>query len=309
MRLTIRLPFEEKSMKHRKANITFHAMMLPGMIFLLLFNIMPMGGLVMAFQNFLPAKGLTGSEWVGLDNFKFMFMLPDSKQIFLNTVIIAVSKMILNLLVPLVFALMLNAVRSQILKRTLQTIVYLPNFISWVILGSIISDIFSKTGIVNILLSWMGIEPIIFLGSNKWFRVIVVLTDVWKGFGYNSIIFLAALSGIDPTLYEASSIDGASRSRQMWYITLPSLVSTIVLVGTLSLGNVLNAGFDQIFNLYNPLVYQTGDIIDTYVYRMGLENAQFSLATAVGMMKSIVSFFLIIISYKLAEKFANYRIF
>lgn len=284
-------------------------MMLPGMIFLLLFNIMPMSGLIMAFQNFLPAKGLLGSDWVGLDNFKFMFMLPDSRQIFVNTVVIAVSKMILNLLVPLAFALMLNAVRNSLLKRTLQTIVYLPNFISWVILGSIISDIFSKSGIVNILLSWIGIEPIIFLGSNKWFRVIVVLTDVWKGFGYNSIIFLAALAGIDPTLYEASAIDGASRSRQMWYITLPSLVSTVVLVGTLSLGNVLNAGFDQIFNLYNPLVYQTGDIIDTYVYRMGLENAQFSLATAVGMMKSIVSFVLIITSYKLAEKFANYRIF
>ena len=296
-------------MKHRKANITFHAMMLPGMIFLLLFNIMPMSGLIMAFQNFLPAKGLLGSDWVGLDNFKFMFMLPDSRQIFVNTVVIAVSKMILNLLVPLVFALMLNAVRNSLLKRTLQTIVYLPNFISWVILGSIISDIFSKTGIINVLLAWIGLEPVIFLGSNKWFRVIVVLTDVWKGFGYNSIIFLAALAGIDPTLYEASAIDGASRSRQMWYITLPSLVSTVVLVGTLSLGNVLNAGFDQIFNLYNPLVYQTGDIIDTYVYRMGLENAQFSLATAVGMMKSIVSFVLIITSYKLAEKFANYRIF
>ena len=216
-------------------------MMLPGMIFLFLFHIIPMGGLIMAFQNFLPAKGLFGSAWVGLDNFKFMFMLPDSRQIFVNTIVIAVSKMILNLLVPLVFALMLNAVRNRFLKRTLQTIVYLPNFISWVILGSIISDIFSKAGIINILLSWIGIEPIIFLGSNRWFRVIVVLTDVWKGFGYNSIIFLAALAGIDPTLYEASAIDGASRSKQTWYITLPSLVSTVVLVGTLSLGNVLNA--------------------------------------------------------------------
>ncbi|MDE6816684.1 MAG: ABC transporter permease subunit [Lachnospiraceae bacterium] len=296
-------------MKHRKANLTFHAMMVPGMAFILLFHIIPMAGLVMAFQNFLPAKGLTGSKWVGLDNFKFMFMLPDSRQIFVNTLVIAVSKMILNLLVPLIFALMLNAVRSRLLKRTLQTIVYLPNFISWVILGSIIADIFSKSGIINVLLSWIGIEPIIFMGSNKWFRPIVVLSDVWKGFGYNSIIFLAALAGIDPTLYEASSIDGATKWKQLWHITLPSIISTVVLVGTLSLGNVLNAGFDQIFNLYNPLVYRTGDIIDTYVYRMGLENAQFSLATAVGMMKSVISFILIIISYKLAEKFANYRIF
>lgn len=284
-------------------------MIAPGMIFILLFNIIPLAGLIMAFQNFLPAKGLLGSKWVGLDNFKFMFQLPDSRQIFVNTLVIAVSKMILNLLVPLVFALMLNAIRCKLLKRTLQTIVYLPNFISWVILGSIIADIFSKSGIINTLLSGVGIEPIIFMGSNTWFRPIVILSDVWKGFGYNSIIFLAALTGIDPTLYEASAIDGATRSKQLIYITLPSIVSTIVLVGTLSLGNVLNAGFDQVFNLYNPLVYRTGDIIDTYVYRMGLQNAQFSLATAVGMMKSVISFLLIIISYKLAEKFANYRIF
>ena len=268
-----------------------------------------MAGLVMAFQNFLPAKGFLHSRWVGLDNFKFMFQLPDSKQIFVNTLVIAISKMILNLLVPLVFALMLNAVRGNALKRTLQTIVYLPNFISWVILGSIISDIFSKSGIINNIITSFGGDSIIFMGSNTWFRPIVVLTDVWKGFGYNSIIFLAALTGIDPTLYEASSIDGATSSKQLWYITLPSIMTTVVLVGTLSLGNVLNAGFDQIFNLYNPLVYRTGDIIDTYVYRMGLQNAQFSLATAVGMMKSVISFTLIIISYKLAEKFANYRIF
>ena len=296
-------------MKSRKQNLTLHAMMIPGMLFILIFNIVPMAGLVMAFQNFLPAKGFFRSRWVGLDNFKFMFQLPDSKQIFINTLVIAISKMILNLLVPLVFALMLNAVRGKVLKRTLQTVVYLPNFISWVILGSIISDIFSKSGIINTIITSLGGDAIIFMGSNTWFRPIVVLTDVWKGFGYNSIIFLAALTGIDPTLYEASAIDGATSSKQLWYITLPSIMTTVVLVGTLSLGNVLNAGFDQIFNLYNPLVYRTGDIIDTYVYRMGLQNAQFSLATAVGMMKSVISFTLIIISYKLAEKFANYRIF
>lgn len=296
-------------MKKRKANLTFHAMMAPGMIFILLFNIIPLSGLVMAFQNFLPAKGITRSKWVGLEHFSFMLSLPDSRQIFANTVIIAVSKMILNLLVPLTFALMLNAVRGKLLKRTLQTMVYLPNFISWVILGSIIADLFSKSGLINTIVTTLGGEPIIFMGSNIWFRPIVIFSDVWKGFGYNSIIFLAALAGIDPTLYEASAIDGASPYKQLLYITLPSIVGTIVLVGTLSLGNVLNAGFDQIFNLYNPLVYRTGDIIDTYVYRMGLQNAQFSLATAIGMMKSVISFLLIILSYKLAEKFANYRIF
>ena len=154
-------------------------MMAPGMIFILIFNIIPLGGLMMAFQNFLPAKGLLGSKWVGLDNFKFMFQLPDSRQIFVNTLVIAVSKMLLNLLVPLVFALMLNAARCKLLKRTLQTIVYLPNFISWVILGSIIADIFSKSGIINTLLSSIGIEPIIFMGSNNWFRPILFISDVW----------------------------------------------------------------------------------------------------------------------------------
>ena len=284
-------------------------MMAPGMIFILIFNIIPLGGLMMAFQNFLPAKGLLGSKWVGLDNFKFMFQLPDSRQIFVNTLVIAVSKMLLNLLVPLVFALMLNAVRCKLLKRTLQTIVYLPNFISWVILGSIIADIFSKSGIINTLLSSIGIEPIIFMGSNTWFRPIVVLSDVWKGFGYNSIIFLAALAGIDPTLYEASAIDGATKSKQLWYITLPSIVSTIVLVGTLSLGNVLNAGFDQIYNLYSPIVYETGDVLDTYVYRIGLVGRQYSFGAAVGLCRSAVGMILLLTANGVTKKMTGQKIF
>lgn len=185
----------------------------------------------------------------------------------------------------------------------------MPYFLSWVILGSIFGTMFSLDGIVNQLVSALGGTPIMFLGSNAWFRPIVVLTDTWKGFGYGAIIYLAALLAIDPNLYEAASIDGASRFKQLLHVTLPSLIPTIVLMTTLSLGNVLNAGFDQIFNLYNPLVYETGDIIDTYVYRMGLIDLQYSLSTAVGLLKSIISSILIILSYIFAKKFAGYRIF
>lgn len=289
--------------------ISYQLMLMPGIIVLIVFTIVPLMGLVIAFQNYIPAKGVLGSKWVGLENFKYMFLIPDSMQVFWNTIVIAVSKIIMGIIIPVVFALLLNEAKNQIFKKTIQTIVYMPYFLSWVILGSIFGTMFSLDGIVNQLVSALGGTPIMFLGSNAWFRPIVVLTDTWKGFGYGAIIYLAALLAIDPNLYEAASIDGASRFKQLLHVTLPSLIPTIVLMTTLSLGNVLNAGFDQIFNLYNPLVYETGDIIDTYVYRMGLIDLQYSLSTAVGLLKSIISSILIILSYIFAKKFAGYRIF
>lgn len=218
-------------------------------------------------------------------------------------------KMAAHLVVPLVFALMLNELRLALIKRWIQTIVYLPHFLSWVILAGILLDIFSFSGPVNGLLKALGFEPVLFFANSTLFPFMVVASDVWKEFGFNTIIYLAALTGISPVLYEAAAIDGASRFRRLWHVTLPGITTTIVLLAVLSLGNVLNAGFDQIFNLYNPLVYSTGDIIDTWVYREGLLNLQYGLATAVGLLKSVVSFILIIISYALASRFANYRIF
>ncbi|WP_237086866.1 ABC transporter permease [Paenibacillus ihbetae] len=307
--LNTKLPMQRRKKRERLDGLTYHLMLLPGMIMLFIFAIIPMFGAVMAFQRFIPAKGIFESPWVGWSNFTYMFQLPDSKQIFINTIVIAVGKIVLGLIVPIVFALLLHEGRQKLFKSTVQTIVYLPHFMSWVVLGTMLTMIFSYDGMVNNLLEFLGLERIMFLASNTWFRPLLILTDTWKEFGYGTIIYLAALTSINPSLYESAALDGANRWKQMLHITLPGIFPTIVLLGTLSLGNVLNAGFDQVFNLYNPLVYETGDIIDTFVYRMGLINMQYSFATAIGLMKSVISFVLIIISYRLAAKYAGYRIF
>lgn len=287
----------------------YFIMLMPGLIWLILFSVVPMFGIVIAFQDYHPVRGIFGSEWVGLEHFIYMFTLNETKSIFLNTIFIAVMKIIGHLIIPLLFALMLNEVRVALFKRTVQTVVYLPHFLSWVILGGILLDIFAYRGPINQLLHWFGVEPILFFGRADLFPYLVVASDVWKEFGFNTIIYLAALTGIHPSLYEAAAMDGASRLRRLWHITLPGVRTTAVLLAVLSLGNVLNAGFDQIFNLYNPLVYSTGDIIDTWVYRAGLLNLQYELATAVGLLKSVVGFILISLSYYLAYRLTNYRIF
>lgn len=269
-----------------------------------------MFGLVMAFQNYEPWLGFFNSPWVGLQHFQTMLQYDDAHQVIWNTFVISSLKIIFQVLVPLVFALLLNEVRMMLFKRTVQTIVYLPHFLSWVILGGIMLDMLSpEGGIVNQALGLFGIEPIFFLGSNDWFRPTVIISDIWKETGFNTIVFLAAITAVNPTLYEAAIVDGANRWKQTIYITIPAMLPIIIVVATLSLGNILNAGFDQILNLYNPLVYETGDIIDTYVYRVGLLNGDFSYGTAVGLFKSVISFILVVIGYRLAYKYANYRIF
>ena len=284
-------------------------MTLPGLLWMIFFNFVPMGGIVMAFQNFNPGKGFWGSKWVGLNNFRYLFMMRDSTRVITNTLIIASSKVIFNLIVPLIFALMLNEVRNLKYKKAVQTAVYLPHFLSWVILSSVVLNIFGLNGVVNQVLSLFGVEPVIWFSESIYFRQLIVGTEVWKEFGFNAVVFLAALAGIDPTFYEAAAIDGCSKWRSVWKITLPCIASTIVVVGVLGLSNVLNAGFDQVYNLYNPMVYSTGDILDTWVYRIGLVNLQFSLATTAGLFKSVVSFVMIVTSYVLAYKLADYRIF
>ena len=295
----------------KRLNVQIHyaAMVAPGFIWLFMFSIVPLVGIIMAFQDFNPGLGYMKSDWVGLENFKYLFSMSDSKQVMINTIVIAVAKMIFNLLVPLIFALMLNEVRHQRYKKAVQTIVYLPHFLSWVILASIILNIFGYKGVANAVTAMFGAEPKIFFQDEKIFRQLIVSTDVWKEFGYNAVIFLAALTGVSPSLYEAAAIDGAGRMKSTWHITLPELIPTIVLLSVLGLGNVLNAGFDQVFNLYNKLVYSTGDILDTWVYRMGLLDLQFSLATTAGLLKSAVSFVLIVSSYVIAYKAADYKVF
>ncbi len=286
-------------------------MILPGFITLLIFSYLPMAGVVIAFQKFIPAKGLFGHQkWVGFKNFKYVLDMPNFNSIMWNTISIAIMKIALGLIVPIIFAILINEVTNNTLKRGIQTLIYLPHFLSWVVLGGILIDILSPSGgILNSLIKSLGFQPIFFLGDNKWFPSTMVLTETWKEFGYGTIIYLAAITGIDPSLYEAAHMDGANRWKQTLHITLPGMKMVIVLLLVLSLGNVLNAGFDQIFNLYSPPVYQSGDIIDTFVYRIGLLEAQYGVATAVGLFKSVVSFTLISVSYFFAYKFADYRIF
>ncbi len=287
----------------------FHLMLLPGMIMLFLFVFVPLFGSLMAFQNYVPAKGIFGSKWVGIDNFKFIFSLPDSRQVFVNTLVIAFAKLIFNIIVPVSFAILLNEITVGICKKFFQTVVYLPHFLSWVVLATVVTNMFSLSGPFNALVTAFGGEPVQFLADNNWFRQVIVATDVWKEFGYNSVVYLAALTGIDLGLYEAASIDGANRFEQTLHITLPSLMPTIILMTALNLGNILNAGFDQIFNLYNPIVYETGDIIDTYVYRIGMVERQYSIGTAVGLFKSVISFLLIMGANKGAKKLTGSGIF
>jgi len=297
------------TLRNRAFTKHYLLMLLPGYAWLFLFSIVPMFGLAMAFENYNPGRGIFRSEWIGLDNFKYLFSLSDARTIIFNTIFLSTMKILGNLLVPLVFALMLNELRSPRLKKAVQTVVYLPHFLSWVILAGILLDMFAYRGPVNRFVSAFGGKPVLFFARADIFPALVILSDVWKEFGFNAVIYLAALTGINPSLYEAASIDGAGRLQQLRAVTLPGLKTTVVLLAVLSLGNIFNAGFDQIFNMYNPTVYSTGDIIDTWVYRAGLLNLQFSLATTAGLLKSAVGFVMITLSYYLADRFAGYRIF
>lgn len=293
-----------------KTQMAYHALMLPSCILLILFSYIPMFGIVMAFQNFTPAKGILGSEWVGMNNFIRLFTMDNIQQVLFNTLYIAISKIILDIVVPVTFALLLNEVKNRIFVRSVQTITYLPYFLSWVILAGVFVEILSPSGgLVNNVLGLFGIDPVFFLGDKKWFPNVMIITDTWKNFGFSAIVYLAALTSVDQSLYEAAKVDGANYMQQMFHITLPGIKGIVILMTVLSIGGILDAGFDQIFNMYNPIVYETGDVLDTFVYRLGIKDMAFSLSTAVSLVKSVVSLILIVISYKLAEKFAGYKIF
>lgn len=293
-----------------KREMPLHIMLIPAVVFVLVYSYGPMLGSVIAFQNFSPAKGIFRSEWIGWDNFNRLFSLLNFKQVLLNTISISLQKMVWGIVIPVIFAILLNEVSNKIFKKMFQTLIYVPNFLSWIILAGIMTDILSPSGgIVNQILSHFGIEPIFFLGDPKYFQGTIIVTDIWQRFGFGTVVYLASLTGIDSTLYESAEMDGANRWQQTLHITLPGLKPIIVLMTILSMGSVLNAGFDQIFNMYSPQVYETGDILDTLIYRLGMEQAQFALATAAGLFKSAISFVLVVTSYYLADRYADYRIF
>lgn len=286
----------------------YHLMLLPGVLLVLIFSYIPLYGVIIAFQNYNPGMGFS-SPWVGLKNFQYLFSQPAFLRTIWNTFYIAFFKLIGGIVVPVVFALLLNELISNKLKRIFQTLIYIPNFLSWVIMAGVMMDLLAKNGAFNELLTAIGFPVINFLGSPKVFPWTMIISDIWKGFGFGTVVYLAALTSIDPGLYESALLDGATRWQQVRYITIPLLMPTIILMTVLALGSVLNAGFDQIFNLYSPIVYETGDIIDTYVYRLGIQQAQYSVGAAIGLFKSVVSCIMVGLSYILADKLAGYRIF
>ncbi len=294
---------------HFRRDIPLYLMLLPALVGLVLFSYYPMLGTIIAFKNYKPLLGFVRSEWVGLYYFELMFSNLDIWEITRNTLVIAVGKIVAGQGAAVIFALLLNEVRHQLFKRAVQTFSYLLHFLSWLIFGAMLLELLSTYGIVNDVLTFLGFPRTHLLGHANTFQPLMILTDVWKEFGWGAVIYLAALTGIDPTLYEAAAVDGAGRWQRTRWITLPGILPTIVLMATLNLGSVLNAGFEQILVLYSPLVYSTGDIIDTWLYRTGLLASQFSLATAVGLVRGLVGFVLISLAYFLADRLANYRIF
>jgi putative aldouronate transport system permease protein len=265
-----------------------------------------MYGVTLAFKDFSISKGILGSPWVGFKHFQKLFAGYDFYQILSNTLRISILKILIGFPVPIILALLLNEIYKKNFKKVVQTISYLPHFISWVILGGLIIEMLSPSrGVVNYILTLFGTKPIYFLTSPEWFVPIVIITHVWQSAGWSSVIYLAAIAGIDAEQYESAYIDGATRYQRVKYITVPSIMPTIAILFILGLGNILNAGFDQIFNLYNPSIYSVADIFDTYVYRTGLANMQYSFTTAIGLFKNGIGMILILGANYLVKRFGN----
>jgi putative aldouronate transport system permease protein len=292
-----------------KRELPLHILLVPGVILTFIFSYMPIYGLIMAFEDYNPGLGFFKSPWIGFENFRMVFSQAQFRNTIFNTLFISIFKIAIGTFSSVVFALLLNEIPSNFNKRLFQTIVYVPNFISWVIMAGILFNILAADGPLNLFLGLFGIKPVQFLSNPQVFRWTIIMSDVWKTFGFGTVVYLATITSIDPGLYESAVIDGAGRFRQILHITLPSLGPIIILMTVLALGNVLNAGFDQVYNLYSPSVYVSGDIIDTFVYRLGLQNGKYSIGTAVGLFKSIVACILISLSLFIADKVANYKVF
>lgn len=286
-----------------------YVMLLPAIVFLLIFNYVPMYGAIIAFKDFWVTKGILGSQWVGLEHFSTLFKTDKFWQVFRNTIEINLLRLVFGFPAPIILALLLNEVRHKLFKRSVQTIVYLPHFISWVTIAGIIFSILSDGGLVNSIIVAFGGENISFLTSNSMFRPLLVISGIWKEVGWGTIIYMAALAGVNPDLYESATIDGANRFKQVIYITLPSMLPIISILLILNFGSMMNGGFDQVFNLYNPMVYESGDIIDTYVYRIGLTQGKYSVATAIGLFLNVINFILLIIVNHTSKRLSGQGIY
>ncbi|CAM3229396.1 ABC transporter permease subunit [Paenibacillus lupini] len=279
-----------------------YLLLLPGLLLILLFRYGPMYGVVIAFQDYNIYKGIGGSEWVGFDQFQRLFRSPDFTEVLTNTIVISLYKLAASFSLPIILSLLLNELKNVVFKRIAQSIIYLPHFISWVIFSGIIITFLNPVdGMVNVIIRNFGGTPIDFLGDVRYFRSVLVLSDIYKEVGWGTIIYLAAIAGVSADLYEAARIDGANKLKQMWHVTLPAIRPVIIILVILSLANILEAGFQQIFLLYNALVYDVADILDTYVYRVGIQQADYSYATAAGLFKSAVAMILILTVNKIVK--------
>ncbi|RAV22006.1 ABC transporter permease [Paenibacillus contaminans] len=284
----------------------FYLMMLPGIAYYVLFHYVPMGGLAIAFKSYNLMKGIWGSPWVGFDNFKVLFDTPDFPIIMRNTIIISLYRILFNMLPDIMLALALNEIRVRWFKKIVQTVTYGPYFLSWIIVfGLTFAFLAPNSGLVSTWFRDNGLGSIDLLTNKDFFRPLIILTDLWKNTGFGAIIYLAALASINPELYEAAVVDGAGRWRQMWHVTLPGIRDVVVLLLILRLGSILDAGFEQIYIFENARVYEVGDIIDTWVFRRGIEQLDFSVAAATGFFKSIIGFTLVITANKIAKKFGG----
>lgn len=270
--------------------------------FFIVLRYIPLGGSIIAFQDYSLFKGIANSPWVGFKHFKILFDSPDFYRIFANTLILGFLKVVVIFPVPLILALMINEVRAVLLKKGIQTALYIPHFLSWVIIAGIAFDMFSLNGIFNTVRDWFGYGPNLIMQDERYFRWIYVFTSIWREAGWGTIIYLAAISSMDPQIYESATIDGASKMKQVRHITLPLLLPTALVLFLINLGSFLDLGFDQVFTLLTPMTYSVGDIIDTYVYRSGIQEARYSFATAVGLFQAIIGFVLVYVFNRISKK-------
>ncbi|MCR2807695.1 ABC transporter permease [Paenibacillus soyae] len=293
---------ESRILANMRKHWILYLMILPGILYYIVFKYVPLAGSVIAFQDFQIFKGIGGSEWVGLENFQYIFSYQDFYTVLRNTAVIAFYQLVFGFPAPIILALLFNEVRLMLAKRFVQSLFYLPHFLSWVVVGGIVFELLSSQGVINAVREWLGLEQILFMQEQKYFRSIVVISAIWKDVGWGTIIYLAAIAGINPNLYEAAVMDGANRWKQTMHITLPTMFPTILVLFLLNIGNFLELGFDQIYNLLTPMTYSVGDIIETYVYRAGVLQGQYSVTTTIGLFQSIIGFALLWIFNRMARK-------
>ena len=292
-----------------KRNWSVFILLVPGIIYYIVFCYVPLYGVTIAFKDYSLTKGVIGSSWAGFKYFKMAFASNDFWNAFANTFIISFLKLIFSFPAPILLALLLNEVTNMPFKKVVQTISYMPHFLSWVVLsGVIISFLSPSGGPVNLILRQLGHEPIFFVADNKWFRPLLVVSSIWKEIGWSSIVYLAALNSVDVALYDAAKIDGAGKFKQILHVTLPSIRSAITVMFIFAVGAIVNDDFDQIYNLYNPAVYKTGEVISTYIYKIGMEGMQYSLATAIGLFKNIIALVLLVGTNYLCKAFDEYAL-